>query len=319
MPRAARKLMITGKGRCNFTNEKPRNQFSSHIRNGERLVKSAFYNFTPEQVLGFFESFGTPCVVERGERAFPQSYHAGDIVDTLVNACYSVGVKYETEVLSVLKENSGAFRLTLADGNIYTCDRLIIATGGLSYPSTGSTGDGYRWASALGHKITQTFPSLTALVPRGYKLTPAQLASLPQAAELELPSEGKCHIHRNTPLSETAQKLLGIQLKNVGAKLFVQDNPVQEEFGDIDFTDGGIEGPIGFQLSRKAVKALVNGSKVALELDLKPGVLRLPAMWDMSAALSQRDSRVLKRFSPRPWSPAFATGRLAGESAAKSL
>ena len=142
------------------------------------------------------------------------------------------------------------------DGRRYVCDRLIVATGGLSYPATGSTGDGYRWASETGHKIEQTFPSLTALVPRGYKLTESK----------------DLHIDRETELSEAGQSLCGIQLENVGVQLMVEGNAAQSEFGDLYFTDGGIEGPIGFQLSRKAVKSMINGSRVALVLDLKPGV-----------------------------------------------
>lgn len=290
MPRPGRKIMITGKGRCNFTNVKQWNDFSGHIRSKSNFVKSAFYGFNPEKVREFFESFGMETVVERGDRAFPASYRSGDVVDTLVSACHSVGVKIETEfeVASINRqcirqrllgkspigpqhsaeksENSTAgfrdggetqeFVVEAKDGSRYVCDRLIVATGGLSYPATGSTGDGYRWASETGHKIEQTFPSLTALVPRGYKLTESK----------------DLHIDRETELSEAGQSLCGIQLENVGVQLMVEGNAAQSEFGDLYFTDGGIEGPIGFQLSRKAVKSMINGSRVALVLDLKPGV-----------------------------------------------
>lgn len=276
MPRPGRKIMITGKGRCNFTNVKQWNDFSAHIRSKSNFVKSAFYSFNPEDVIGFFESFGLKTVVERGDRAFPASYRSGDIVDTLVSACHSVGVRIETEfeVSSIIRQrlrSSGAkdsgkslrdegetqaFVVEAKDGRKYVCESLIIATGGLSYPATGSTGDGYRWAEETGHRIEQTFPSLTALVPRGYKL-----------------SEGKgLHIDREAELSETGKALCGIQLENVGLQLLVEGTVAQSEFGDVYFTDGGIEGPIGFQLSRKAVKSMVNGSRVSLILDLKPGV-----------------------------------------------
>lgn len=254
MPRPARKIMITGKGRCNFTNLKNWNEFSAHIRSKASFVKPAFYNFTPAKVLEFFEGFGLRTVVERGDRAFPASYHASDVVDTLVNACHSVGVRIESgfEVSAV----RGSFEVESSDGRIFTCNRLIIATGGLSYPTTGSTGDGFRWAESLGHRMVGTFPSLTALVPRDYKTY----------------SGRDKHIHRETPLSPIGEKLCGIQLKNVGATLLVDGCESQTESGDIDFTDGGIEGPIGFQISRKAVKAIVNGSRTAVVLDLKPGV-----------------------------------------------
>lgn len=255
MPRAARKVMITGKGRCNFTNLKDWNAFSSHIQSNPNLVKSAFYTLTPERLIDFFEGYGMPTVVERGDRAFPASYRASDVVDTLVNACYSKGVKivFEAEVASIAKKEKG-FQLALADGREWSCAKLIIATGGLSYPTTGSTGDGYAWADELAHKVVHTFPSLTALVPKGYKL------------------EGAGHIDRSTAMSELGEMLCGMSLKNIQLSLSINGSPVDTEFGDIDFTDGGLEGPIGFALSRKAVKAMVNGSKVAVDLDLKPGV-----------------------------------------------
>ena len=256
MPRPGRKIMITGKGRCNFTNLKDWNSFSAHIRSKSNFVKSAFYTLPSDKVIEFFEGFGMETVVERGERAFPASHHASDVVDTLVSACNSVGVKIlcESEVTEV--RTGDPFRLTLADGSGWTCRKLIMATGGLSYPGTGSTGDGYRWAEESGHRISPLFPSLTALVPADYKIR----------------EDKQLHIHRDSPLGELGQKLCGIQLKNVQATLYIDSDEAQSEFGDIDFTDGGIEGPIGFQLSRKAVKAMTNGSKTALSLDLKPGV-----------------------------------------------
>ena len=308
MPRPGRKIMITGKGRCNFTNLKGWNEFSAHIRSGSKFLRSAFYSLPPERLVEFFNGFGMESVVERGDRAYPASYRASDVVDTLVNACHSAGVVIQTgaEVVEIAGQagNDGkGFLVRMADGSEHKCDRLIIATGGLSYPGTGSTGDGMLWARTLGHTVTPLFPSLTALVPRGYK----EKAALPH------------HIPRETPLTELGQKYCGIQLKNIGARLLVQDTEAQNEFGDIDFTDGGIEGPIGFQLSRKAVKSLINGSKVALELDLKPGVslteltTRIKELWD-EIARDPRSSRVREKERCRillgklmPWDliPAF--------------
>lgn len=257
MPRPGRKIMITGKGRCNFTNVKEWNDFSSHIRSNSSFVKNAFHALSPAKVLEFFSCFGMDAVVERGDRAFPASYHASDVVDTLVNACKSLGVKVITD--AEVKEVSAGqpFRLTMADGSTVVTQRLVVATGGLSYPSTGSTGDGYRWAAAGGHRIEQLFPALTALVPNGYKQSLNPL---------------KGHIDRSEPLSELGRALCGVRLKNVSASLEIDGNVSDTEFGDIDFTDGGIEGPIGFQLSRKAVKVMVNGSKTVLHIDLKAGV-----------------------------------------------
>ena len=257
MPRPGRKMMITGKGRCNFTNLKDWNAFSAHIRSKSNFVKPSFFNLTSGKMIALLESYGLRTVVERGDRAFPESHYAGDVVDTLVRACNSKGVKIETETeVNGIETAPDGFKLNTADGRTYTCTRLIIATGGLSYPATGSTGDGLRWAYETGHAMVPTFPSLTALVPRGYKQGDAL----------------KGHIDRSTPLSELGQKLCGIQLKNVCARLVVEGSEAQDEFGDIDFTDGGLEGPVGFQLSRKAVKSLVNGSRVSVILDLKSGV-----------------------------------------------
>ena len=252
MPRPGRKIMITGKGRCNFTNVKDWNEFSGHIRSKAQFVKASFHNLPPERLISFFEEYGMQSVIERGDRAFPASYHSSEVIDTLVTACNGVGVRIECEAEVSAVDGK---EITLTDGRKYSCRELIIATGGLSYPGTGSTGDGYRWASSFGHSIVPTFPSLTALVPKGYK-----------------DCSDKGHIDRSTPLSELGEKLCGVSLKNIGLSMTVEGTTVQSEFGDVDFTDGGIEGPLGFTLSRKAVKTMVNGSRVALQLDLKPGV-----------------------------------------------
>ena len=304
MPKPGRKIMITGKGRCNFTNLKPWNAFSTHIRSNQNFVKGAFHSLPPEKVIAFFESFGMKTVIERGDRAYPASYHASDVVDTLVNACNSVGVKIlcDTEVLGLERIPDG-FVLTTGAGSI-SCRRLILATGGLSYPTTGSTGDGYRWASELGHGIEPQFPSLTAMVPDGYKDT-----SL------------RGHIARETPLSEFGARLCGVQLKNVQVSLFVEGSPCGDEFGDIDFTDGGLEGPVGFQLSRKAVKALSNGSRVSLSIDMKPGVplqelsARVKELWaevdkdPRSRGLHEKEKCRILLGKLMPWDliPAFLT------------
>ena len=280
MPRPARKIMITGKGRCNFTNVKDWNSFSSHIRTNPNIVRPAFYNFTPQDSLAFFEGLGMPTVVERGDRAYPASHHASDVIDALVRACTAAGVKIITGVEAkqieygvATKTGQGSFRV---DGN-YRSDCLIIATGGLSYPTTGSTGDGYRFAEAAGHSITPLFPSLTALVPRGYKQTLMPLADDPtqrgiQSGDQPSLDAGPHHLDRSLPLADLGKALCGQQLKNIGVQLLVEGTVAQEEFGDVDFTDGGLEGPVGFQISRKAVKSLLNGSRVAVVLDLKHGV-----------------------------------------------
>ena len=163
------------------------------------------------------------------------------------------------------------------DGSQYTCSKLIICTGGLSYPKTGSSGDGYRWAKEMGHSIRPLFPSLTAIVPKGYK---------DLSTSLEMAKGAKGHIDRSNPLSEVGKMLCGNQLKNVGLTIFIDGNEAQSEFGDLDFTDGGIEGPIGFKVSRKCVNAIINGSKLYVTMDLKPAVepedliVRINTLWN---------------------------------------
>ena len=259
MPRPARKIMITGKGRCNFTNVKAWNEFSQHIRSKSNFLRPAFYNLSPEKMIVFLEENGLETVVERGDRAFPASHRASDVIDTLVNAAKAAGVRFETGCGIESVEHDGECFVLTGYCHKYSCKKLVIATGGLSYPGTGSTGDGYKWAAAFGHKILPCFPSLTALVPKGYKT---------EAVNPEI----KGHIDRSTPLSELGKALCGTKLKNVGLSLYINDNEVQNEFGDLDFTDGGIEGPIGFQISRNCVKAIFNGSKARIVIDLKPGV-----------------------------------------------
>ena len=296
MPRPARKLMISGKGRCNFTNAKAWNDFSTHIEEGSRFVKNAFYGFDSAAAIAFFEREGMKTVVERGDRAFPASHHASDVVDTLVRACLGEGVKIVTDctVAEVSLDAKGRFLARCADGSEYRAQKLILATGGLSYPGTGSTGDGYRFAAAFGHTLTQTFPSLTALVPEGYKDGGGKAL--------------KGHIPRETPLSALGEKLCGVQLKNIGARLFIGGNCVEEHFGDVDFTDGGLEGPLGFAMSRKCVKALLNGNKACVELDLKSGVpadefaARVTGLWK---AQGGRLRAVLGALLPRELVPAF--------------
>ncbi len=301
MGRPGRKIMITGKGRCNFTNLKAWNEFSTHIHPKPNFLKPSFYNLSSEKMIDFLSDAGMESVVERGDRAFPVSHLASDVVDALVRAAENAGAKIlcnkeVTEITS--SEDETSFVIKCSDGSVFECRRLIICTGGLSYPKTGSTGDGYRWAANFGHTVKPLFPSLTAIVPLGYKanaalapLTPAPLGhplsvggtSIPPIAIL---AEKKGHIDRSTPLSETGKLLCGNQLKNIQLTTVIDGNEAQSEFGDMDFTDGGIEGPVGFKVSRKCVNALVNGSRVSVILDMKPAVdledltVRISCLWN---------------------------------------
>ena len=289
MPKPGRKIMVSGKGRCNFTNVKEWDEFSAHIRSESAFVSPAFHNLTPEGVVKMFKANGLPSVIERGDRAFPASGYAGDVVDMLQRTCTLAGVKTVTGCrVKDITTNGKLFKLTCEQTTIkenrlqgrketliseenHTCSKLIIATGGLSYPWTGSTGDGYRWAEGFGHTIETCLPSLTALVPDGYKDIHAASAQKSHPLPENYPSlEG--HIERITPLSRLGEALNGNSLDNVQLTLYVNGVEAQSEFGDIEFTDGGLEGPVGYQISRKAVKALNSGSKVKVVIDLKPAV-----------------------------------------------
>lgn len=241
MMRPGRKIGITGKGRCNLTNARMWDEFSVHVHPNPNFFKNAFYNFSSSDTMDFFRRLGLELTVERGQRVYPKSMKAQDVTDTLVRyikRCRAVEISTEVSVDSV---SSGEYyKLNLSDGSVVESRMVLVATGGLSYPSTGSTGDGYAFAEALGHTVTARHPSLTALTPKDYK--------------------------------EFAGHLYGLQLKNVSLSLIVNGNVAQEEFGDLDFTEGGIEGALGFRVSRKAVISLSQGQKVSLVLDMKPSL-----------------------------------------------
>ena len=251
MPRPGRKILVTGKGRCNLTNACDWDEFSLHIHPKPNLLKHAFRAFTPSDTIAAFNAMGLDCVTERGRRVFPASMKAMDVVDTLAGSLKRSGVEIRCglKVEKIEKTPEGFFnifytmagrRSDIPERSMITAKAVILATGGLSYPGTGSEGDGYPMATALGHKIVPCFPSLTALRPAGYA---------------------------------TSRKLLeGIHLKNVSLYLFINGSLAQEEFGELDFTDGGIEGALGFRVSRKAVKALANGASVTVRIDLKPAL-----------------------------------------------
>ena len=293
MPRPGRKIGLTGKGRCNLTNTKPWEEFSRHIHPKADFFRSAFYNCSNAKVMELFQECGLPLVEERGNRVFPRSMRAIDVIDTLVAACKEGGIPICTNTaikeIQPLPDAAGdgvasrslpdaaagcRFLLIGEDGRPVAAARsVIIATGGLSYPSTGSTGDGYTFAKRLGHTVTPLFPSLTALIPENYD------------------QMWQC-------IGET------LHLKNVQLSLKYEGNILASEFGDADFTNGGIEGPIGYKLSRRAVELLsinpasqvlpaqqtfsaqqatqakqasgvrVKSSQLQLILDLKPAVSR---------------------------------------------
>lgn len=268
-----RKLLLTGKGRCNITNTRPWEELSPHIHPDAAFFRPAFMSFSNTDTVAMFQSLGLPVTVERGMRVFPQSGRSVDVRDALLRRIVSsdnIDLEYNSEVVSIDRTSCG---LTLSvmrteeriSAYSLRAAAVIIATGGLSYPATGSTGDGYRLAGRLGHTVTPTMPSLTALVPEKYNFA-----------------------------------LIGLTLRNVSLSLLVDGGVVQTEFGELTFTDGGLEGALGFRVSRRAVKALTEGKKVEAVIDLKPAVpaAELKARVEREYRPGLGLDRFLERFLP---------------------
>jgi predicted Rossmann fold flavoprotein len=236
--RAGRKIRITGKGRCNITNTKSSDDFLLHVHQHRNFFNRSFEAMNNLDTVDFFNKIGLPTMVERGDRVFPQSENAQDVTDALVAEAKKRGVEFlfNQTVTSVGKDESG-FNVKCGEDLEVITKALIVCTGGLSYQDTGSTGDGYAFAKSFGIPVTECFPSLTALMPEDYDVD-----------------------------------LVGLTLKNVEVKLFADYDNLQDEFGDLDFTDDGIEGPLGYRISRKAIAALRRGQKVTVVLDLKPAL-----------------------------------------------
>ena len=224
--RLGRKIYLTGKGRCNLTNRRNWEAFAPHIHPNQGFLKQAFRAFSNEALIRFFEEeLHVPTVTLQGQRVFPASLVAGDVARALERRVRELGVEVRTATtVSSLAELS-------------SFDAVVIATGGKSYPVTGSTGDGYRFAEEAGHTVTPLFPSETALLPHNYD------SGLP-----------------------------GLEMKNVGLHLYIDRTLVESDQGDFNFTDDGLESGIAYHLSRRAVWALVNGQRVDIVLDLKPAL-----------------------------------------------
>lgn len=282
MTRPGRKINITGKGRCNLTNARMWDEFSVHVHPNSQFLKNAFYGFSSSDVMDFFKGLGLDLVIERGQRVYPKSMRAMDVTDALVDCINDGGIvelRTDCPVLEINRKED--YEIICPDLSVH-CRKLLLTTGGLSYPATGSSGDGYGFAKSLGHSIVQPRPSLTALVPEGY-------------------ADGG-------GMSTFGRWLCGLSLKNVAISLEVSGSVVQEEFGDVDFTDGGIEGPLGFRVSRKAVEAMDNGQKVAVILDMKPALSENQLAQRIKREASSGNNTLrylLSKLLPRQIIPAF--------------
>ena len=234
-----KKIYITGKGRCNITNACDTEELFPNVMRNSKFLYSAFYTCSNYQVMDFFESNGLPIKTERGERVFPQSDHSSDVIAVLQRVLRKEGVEVRlyTEVKKIKQKDGKVTGVLLADGSVLPGEQVVVATGGCSYVTTGSTGDGYRFAKEAGHKVTELRP---ALVP-----------------------------------FETAEnwigELQGLSLKNVSVKITKDGKVLYEEFGEMLFTHYGVSGPLLLSAS-SVVNDYADRMPLQMAIDLKPAL-----------------------------------------------
>ena len=236
--RVGRKLAITGKGRCNITNFCDADTFINHVTANPRFLYSAINAFSCYDTVAFFEERGLRTKVERGNRVFPESDKAADVVDTLYDYLAENKVQlWSREVEGLLLDDGAVKGVRLSDREVYA-DAVIVTCGGLSYPATGSTGDGYRFAKAAGHTVTPLLPSLVPLV--------CDDADVPE--------------------------LQGLSLKNISIHVFdnISEKEIYDDFGELLFTHFGVSGPV--ILSASAHMRQMSPNRYRIEIDLKPAL-----------------------------------------------
>ena len=290
MNRPGRKLRITGKGRCNLTNVALISDFITHFGPNGRFLRQAFYRFFSSELVAFLKELGVQTVTERGGRVFPASDQAQEVVVALIHWVGKRGITLRTRspveqllvkggrvtgvqtsrVSSRMKKTSTGSR---PEAGIYRADAVIVATGGASYPDTGSTGDGYRLAQLVGHTIVPIRPALVPLETAG----------------------------------EVAARLQGLSLRNVTVRVWINGKKQAEAFGEMLFTHFGLSGPIILSLSRQIVDALRQGQRVEISIDLKPALderkLNLRLLRDIEAHGKQKFCTLLKELLPRKLIP----------------
>jgi predicted Rossmann fold flavoprotein len=277
MDRPGRKLRIAGKGRCNLTNVAPVSDFIAHFGPNGRFLRQSFHQFFNTDLVAFFEELGVRTVTERGGRVFPTSGQAQDVVDALVRWVGDQGVTLRTRspVERLAVEGRRVTGMQVSRNQVspqkpgfYRADAVIVATGGASYPATGSTGDGYRLAQAVGHTIVPIRPALVPLETAG----------------------------------DVAPRLQGLSLRNVTISVWVDEKKQAEAFGEMLFTHFGLSGPIILSLSGQVVDALRPGQRVTLSIDLKPaldeGKLDARLLRDLDAHGKQQFRTMLKGLLP---------------------
>lgn len=239
MRQPGRKLLITGKGRCNITNNASIPEFITHVYPNGRFLRNAFSRFYSDDIIALLQKYGVDISLERGGRYFPTSNKASDIQEALLKWIKSLKTEIKTgyRAEKLIVENN-VLSGVQANGQKFLSGNLILTTGGKSYPATGSTGDGYELAKQVGHSVKKALPALVPLETTG----------------------------------DIAQRLQGLTLKNVKAAVWVNGKKSVEAFGEMIFTHFGLSGPIILTMSRVVVKELYNGNKVEVSIDLKPAL-----------------------------------------------
>lgn len=270
MDRPGRKLRITGKGRCNLTNQTDVRDFISHFGKNGAFLYQSFSRFFVSDLVQFLEGLGIKIVVERGGRIFPAELDAVQVTERVSGWTIKQGVQLETHraVKEILVHGGRAAGVALQDGTQIPAQAVIVASGGASYTGTGSSGDGYRMAERAGHTIIPIRPALVPLKTAG----------------------------------RTAADLQGLTLKNVRASVIVDGKKTASEFGEMLFTHFGLSGPIILTLSGRVVDALRNSSRVQITIDLKPALdeqkLDNRLLREINAHHKQQFSTMLKELLP---------------------
>ena len=269
-----KKLFITGKGRCNITNAGDMDNLFANVMSNRKFLYSAFYTFDNEQVLSFFENQGLRTKVERGNRVFPLSDHSSDVIAALNRALKSqnVDIRLHTKVQSLLIRDEAACGVVLSDGKTVEADDVIVATGGISYPSTGSTGDGYRMAEESAHALVECTPSL-------------------------VPFETK---------EDWVKDLQGLSLRNVTVSIYHGKKKLFEDFGEMLFTHFGVSGPLVLSASGM-IKPVQFKQELCMYIDLKPALdaeqLDKRILREFDAAMNKQFKNVIGSLMPAKMIP----------------
>lgn len=277
MERAGRKLLITGKGRCNITNNAYASEHFKQIYPNGKFLKHAYKTYFTKDIVQLLASFGVETAVERGNRVFPKSNSAADIVKALLQYIkkHGVFIKYQSTVKKLIFEKNKVAGVILMSGENIKAPKIVIATGGKSYPATGSTGDGYILAKQAGHTIVEPAPALV----------PLEVAN------------------------KQTQVLNGLLLKNTKASLWVANKKTSEAFGELLFTDFGLAGPIILTLSRQVVSAINQRQPVKIVLDLKTALdeqkLDARLQRDLNEQGKKQIEKIFKNWLPNVLIPYF--------------